>query len=73
MISVVKKTAIVGAIVATLVPAFAYARKRVKASSARKLLARTRTAARKVAHVAKARKTRAHRAAGQKRGSQHAK
>jgi uncharacterized membrane protein YciS (DUF1049 family) len=69
----VKKTAIVGAIVATLVPALAYARKRVKASSARKVVTRTKTAARKLAQVTKAGKTRARRAAGQKRGSHRVK
>ncbi|HXI60905.1 MAG TPA: hypothetical protein VNO55_32820 [Polyangia bacterium] len=68
MISVVKKTAIVGAIVASLVPAFAYARKRVKGANARKLATRTRAAARKVAQVAKARKSRA-----QKRGNHRVK
>jgi hypothetical protein len=54
----VKKVAIVGAVVAAIVPAFAFARKRVKAASARKTLMRAKADGRKVAHTAKPRKAR---------------
>lgn len=50
-----KKAAIVGAVVATLVPALAFARKRTKAP---KVVARATAAARKVARAPKARKAR---------------
>jgi hypothetical protein len=54
----VKKIAIVGAVVAAVVPAVAFARKRVKASSARKTSMRAKTEGRKIAHAAKPRKAR---------------
>jgi hypothetical protein len=59
----IKRAAIVGAVVATLVPALAMARRRVKASKARKVVARATAAARKLAHAPKVRKTRTRRAA----------
>jgi hypothetical protein len=54
----VKMVAIVGAVVAAIVPAVAFARKRVKASSARKTLTRAKTEGRKIAHAPKPRKVR---------------
>jgi hypothetical protein len=54
----VKRVAIVGAVVAAIVPAIAFARKRVKASSARKTLMRAKTEGRKIAHAPKPRKAR---------------
>jgi hypothetical protein len=62
-----KRMSIVGAVVATLVPALAFARKRAKG---RKVVARATAAARKVAHAPKGRKTRSRRpAAAHKRVS----
>jgi hypothetical protein len=52
----VKKVAIVGAVVAAIVPAVAFARKRVKAASKRKALMKTE--GRKIAHAPKPRKAR---------------
>ena len=62
----VKRAAIVGAVVATLVPALAYARKRAKG---RKVVARASAAVRKVAHAPKVRKTRSRRAPASRKGA----
>jgi len=54
----VKRFAIAGAVVAAVVPALAFARKRVKASSARKVLTRAKAEGRKVTHAPKPRRER---------------